>query len=110
MTLGGIVHDEGNGVQAVGGTGSHIALLVLLQHLVGIAVVSGDAQDGADFIDDLLDTSQAQVNSLHGDLGGQAGAGVAHHVAVGEVAADEAVLAALQGSNHQVGDFGGQLR
>jgi hypothetical protein len=70
-------------------------------------VVGGDQRHAAERIDDRQDARQLQVDRLDGHRRGAKAAGVSNHVAIGEVAAQGPVLAALQSFDHGVGNLGG---
>ena len=88
----------------MGGEG---ALAVVLEHLLGIAVVGGDQGDTAHLGGGLHHLAHALVHGLHSLDGGLKDAGVAHHVAVGEVQDDDVVLAALDALHALVADLVG---
>ena len=99
-----IIDDEGDGVQAVGRADGRLALL-RFEHLVGVAVVCRDEHDVAQTLACLDDAADALVDVLHGPHDGLNVAGVADHVAVREVAAQEIIFAGLHGLDHAVGDL-----
>ena len=74
-------------------------LAVLIQHLLGVAVVGGDKGHAAQVRRGLHDLGHAGVHGLHGGHGRVEDTGVAHHVAVGKVQDDDIVLAALDAAN-----------
>ena len=84
----------------------HAGLLVDFVHFVGVTVVSRDDGDTTEGVDYREEACEADVHSFDSHRSGAEGTGVAHHVAVREVAAERLVLAALQGFDHGVGDFG----
>ena len=83
-----------------------LALLVVLIHIVGIAVVGGDDKDAARLFHRVVDALKADVERPHRDLNRLIDAGVTDHVAVGIVEADEIVSAAFNGFDDGVGDLG----
>ena len=93
-------------VRAVGVQGWLLGFFVQFVHLVGIAVVGGDQGHTTRGRNGRQQARQSQVNRLYGHGGRAEVAGVAHHVAIGEVAAQQFVLATLHGGNHGVGDLG----
>ena len=78
-----------------------------VQHPLGIAVVGGDQGHAAHAGGGLHHLAHAVVHGLHGLDGGLKHAGVAHHVAVGEVEDDHVVIAALDALDGLLGDLGG---
>ena len=82
------------------------ALLIHLQHFVGVTVVGGDQRNAAQLIDDGQDAGKLQVQCLHGATGCQKRAGMTDHIAVGKVDAQVLICAALQSLDQLVGDLG----
>ena len=81
-------------------------LLIDLVHLVGVAVVGSDQRHAAQFVNDFEDARELDIQRFHGAPGRQQGAGVSHHVTVGEIDAIILVRAALQLGNQAVSYFG----
>ena len=84
----------------------HAGLLVDFVHFVSVTVVSRDDSDTTEGVNHREQTGKADVHSFDSHRSCAEGTGVAHHIAVREVAAESLVLAALQGFDHGVGDFG----
>ena len=76
----------------MGGVGGHA---VVVHHALGIAVVGGNEGHAAHGAGGFHHLAHALVHSLHSDAGGLIDAGVAHHVAVGEVEDNDVIRAAL---------------
>ena len=71
----------------MGGHGAAVGL----EHDLGVAVVRRDHGDAAHFQGGLHHTAHAGVHRLHGLDSRLENAGVAHHVAVGEVEDDDVI-------------------
>ena len=78
---------------------------LVVEHLLGVAVVGGDEELPADGTQRGVDAPEALVERLDGLDGGVEVARVTHHVAVGEVADDRVVLAGCDRGGEPVGDF-----
>ena len=92
-----IVQDAGHLVERVAGLGlertvlvdlRHAGLLVDFVHFVGVTVVSRDDSDTTEGVDHREQAGEADVHSFDSHRSGAEGTGVAHHVAVREVAAE----------------------
>ena len=79
--------------------------LLGLGHLVGVAVVGGDQDGVAVLVGSLHNGGHALVHALHGVNHRVKHAGVANHVAVGEVAAQELELLGCHVLHHLFGDL-----
>ena len=90
--------DHGHRVQRVRGVGR----AVVLEHLVGVAVVGGDEQRAAGVLDDPTTLAEARVDGLDRGDRGRDDAGVADHVGVGEVDDPEAEVAVAPGVDERV--------
>ena len=99
----GAAEDEGYQIGGVGGHGAAIGL----EHDLGVAVVGGDHGDAAHFQGGLHHPAHARVHRLHGLDGGLENAGVAHHVAVGEVQDDDVIRAGVDALDALVADLPG---
>ena len=100
----GVVDDEGNGVQGMGRADGGLPLLGL-GHLVGVAVVGGDQDGVAVLVGGFHNGRHALVHALHGVNHRVKHTGVANHVAVGEVAAQELELFRRHVLHHLLGDL-----
>ena len=78
---------------------------VVVDHLFGVAMISGDDGCAVCVFYGLEDAVQAGVNCGDGVYGGFEDAGVAHHVGVGEVAYCGVVLVGCDGLCESVCDF-----
>src|SRR5690554_6821772 len=76
-----------------------------VRHLLAVAVVGGDQGFAAYFVQRFHNSLYALVQTLGGLDGGVHLAGMANHVAVGVVAHDQVVFAALDGFYQLVGYF-----
>ena len=110
-----VVEDQGYRVERVRGLGLERAVLVLRRllgllvefvHFIGVAVVGSDQRDAAHGVDYRQDARESQINRFDRDRRRPEVAGVTDHVAVGKVATQGFVLAALQRGDHGVGNFG----
>src|SRR5690606_22577906 len=90
----GVVDEEGHGVQGVtclyhrppgDAVAKYAALTIPLEHLVGVPVIRRDHQDPPHAVHQRLDAAELEIHGLHGHHGGVEVAGVADHVAVGQV-------------------------
>ena len=88
----------------MGGVGGRA---VSVQHPLGVAVVGGNEGHAAHPGGSLHHLAHPRVHGLHGLDGGLEHAGVAHHVAVGEVEDDHIVIATLNALDGLLGDLGG---
>ena len=100
--VGGVNEYEGYGVGGVGGVGF---AGVVVDHLFGVAVVSGDDGCAVCVFYGFEDAVQAGVNGGDGVYGGVEDAGVTDHVGVGEVAYCGVVLVGCDGFCESVCDF-----
>ena len=90
--------DEGDGVGGVGGIGA----AVVVEGMVGVAVVGGDDDVVAHGLGRFDHLVQALVDGLHGGGDGGVDTGVAHHVGVGEVDHHPVVVAGAEGRDETV--------
>ena len=100
--VGGVNEYKGYGVGGVGGVGF---AGVVVDHLFGVAVVSGDDGRSVCFFYGFEDAVQAGVNCGDGLYCGVEDAGVTDHVGVGEVAYCGVVLVGCDGFCESVCDF-----
>ena len=90
---------------------AHAGLALLrLEHLISVAVVSGDKQRIAILVGSFLHAGQTCVNGLHRGNDSAQNAGMADHVAVRIVAAQELVLMRGHGLDQKIGDLHGLHR
>ena len=82
------------------------AVLGVLVHIIGVAVVCCDAQYSTGLLHRLLYASDLQVHGLHGADHCVEYTGVPHHVAVGEVEPYMLVPAALYSFDNCIGNLG----
>ena len=82
------------------------AVLGVLEHIIGVAVVGAENHDAAGRLDRLCDPADLQVHPLHRADHRLEDTGVPDHVAVGEVELDEIPVAALHLGDDPVGDLG----
>lgn len=100
VALGSVGHDEGDLVEGVRGLGG----VLLVEHLLGVAVVGGDEEGVAALLALLVDLADGGVGLGAGNDGGVVDTGVADHVGRGKVVHEELELALLDALTELVGD------
>ena len=100
-----VVENAGDGVGGVGGFRGAGGV----EEFFGVAVVGGDDEHAAKFVDAAGEAGEGEVEGFEGDDGGVEIGEVTDHVAVGVVDADKirGVVGVFEPFEDGVGDFGG---